>query len=269
MFPFKKRRSVLLGYIPGDTWIHLLDPRTKLFAIVIICIATLAVTSPVLMMIPFLFVILLSLVSRLGRHLLRALAAFSPLLAVILLLDLFFAAVDPGTLYASIDFGIFSLDLYSGRLLFAIAMGLRLLSIASISLIFVMTTDYSAFVRSLKAMRVPDSISFSLGYALRSSTIMWKDAHHIADSQRSRGLEFDRSMLTKNRNRLMALTVPIAVSVLTRSSKVSESMLSRGYGYAQRPTYHNTPKFTLYDAVLIMALCNMLLIEYVCIIYQG
>jgi ABC-type cobalt transport system, permease component CbiQ and related transporters len=269
MFPFKKRRSALVGFVPGDTWVHMLDPRTKLFAIVVICLATLAVTSPSLMAVPFLFVILLTLVSHLGRHLLRALAAFSPLLAVILILDLFFAAVEPGTLYASVNFGFFTLDFYSGRLLFALAMGLRLLSIAAISLLFIMTTDYSAFVRSLKAMHVPDSISFSLGYALRSTTTMWKDAHHIADSQRSRGLEFDRSVLTKNRNRLMALTVPVAVSVLNRSGKVSESMLSRGYGYSERPTYHNTPEFSMYDAILILSLCNMLMVEYICIIYSG
>lgn len=258
----KKRRSTLIGYVPGDSLLHRLDPRTKLLAIVFIGIASLSVASPVLMAVPLIFVVLLVAISHLGRQLFRSLLAFSLILAVVLVLDAFFSSVEPGNLVLSLDLGLCTLDLYSGRLNFALAMGLRLLTIASISLLFIMTTDYSAFVRSLKAMHVPNSISFSLGYALRSAATMWEDAHHIADAQRSRGLEFDRSLLTKNRNRLMALTVPIAVSVLNRSSRVSESMLSRGFGYSQRPSFYDEPRFGRCDVFMILGLCAMLASEY-------
>lgn len=265
----RRRHKTLIGYVPGDSLLHRLDPRTKLLAIVLISIASLSVASPVFMAIPLIFVILLVAVSHLGRQLFRSLLAFSFFFAVVIVLDAFFSSVEPGNLVLSIDLGLFSLDLYSGRLNFALAMGLRLLTIASISLLFIMTTDYSAFVRSLKAMHVPNSVSFSLGYALRSAVTMWEDAHRIADAQRSRGLEFDRSLLTKNRNRLMALTVPIAVSVLNRSSRVSESMLSRGFGYSQRPSFYDEPRFSRYDVLMILGLSTMLAIEYAVAVFSS
>jgi energy-coupling factor transport system permease protein len=60
-------------------------------------------------------------------------------------------------------------------------------------------------------MRVPATLSFSLGYALRSTTTLAGDVNNIMDAQRSLGLDFESGGLVKNRTNLMALFTPVTV----------------------------------------------------------
>jgi energy-coupling factor transporter transmembrane protein EcfT len=56
-----------------------------------------------------------------------------------------------------------------------------------------------------------------LGTAFPTLSVLAEDTRKIMDAQRSRGMEFDRDLLTRNRNKLTAVTVPMAVTVLRRS----------------------------------------------------
>lgn len=249
----KARRSELrtwLSYSPGDSFLHRLDPRTKLLALVAIGLSSLFVNRLVPMAIIFFFVVALAVASGLASRFFRGLMVFAPLVAFVILLDSFFAGDPTGTVYYAGTLWFMEASLTSGRIIFSFAMGLRLLSIGGFSMLLVMTTDYHTFVQGLSRLKVPRTFSFSLGYAMKSTTALSQDLTNITDAQRSRGMEFDRDAILKHRNRLMAVTIPMTVSVLRRSGTVSDAMLCRGYGLTERPTSYMRVVFGREDYVM-------------------
>jgi energy-coupling factor transport system permease protein len=249
----RTKNQAFIRYVPGNSFLHRLDPRTKLIGLVAIASATFLTARPLPMVIPFLFVLAFAFYSGLAKNLLKGFVLFIPLIIFVLFLDSFFAGDPSGTIYFSSDIWVFHPVLSEGRIMFALAMVLRLLSIGGFSLLFIMTTDYTAFVKSLKQMKFPATFSFSLGYALRSITGLYQDLGNIMDAQRSRGLEYDRNVVTKGRNALMAVTIPMTVSVLKRSQHVSDAMQSRGFGSGVQPTVYRPQRFGRQDLIMIAA----------------
>lgn len=256
-------RSVF-GYVPGNSFLHKLDPRTKILGLVVVTSATFLTADPLPMLVPFLFVILLAVFAGQLKGLFRGYIVFIPLLVFVVLIDSFFAGEPSGTVYFTADIWILHPALTSGRIAFATAMGLRLLAIGGISILFILTTEYTTLVKSMRSMKFPHAFSFSLGYALRSITGLTNDLRHIMDAQRSRGLEFDRDSFLKARNTLMAVSVPMTVSMLKRSQHVSDAMQSRGFGGTAVPTVFRPGRFR--NADLAMILAYVLLIAVVVVI---
>jgi len=243
-----------LGYIPMNSFLHRLDPRTKLLTALAISIAAFATISPVRTALLFAFVAGLAVAAGLGRPFFRGLLLLLPLLVFIVAIDIFFPEEIWGHVYFSARIGPFSSVISSGGLLYAAANGIRVLAIGGISFFFVMTTSYTDFVASLRISRLPPVMAFSLGYALKSMTALYDDLRNIMDAQRSRGLEFDRGTLIKNRGKLMALGVPMTVSVLNRARYVTEAMQSRGFASTARPTCYRPPHPGRWDLLLLIVL---------------
>ncbi len=225
----KRRRLELLQFRPGSSFLHRLDPRTKLAVLLVVSVAALLFSSLPALVLAFLFVLALAGISRLEMRLLRAMTLIIPLLILVIVLDSLFSKVAGGQVYFSAQIGFLHPEVTAAGVIFAVAMGFRLLAIAGISFLFVMTTSPDDFVRGLRNMRVPATITFSLGFALRSMNVLATDTRQIIDAQRSRGLELDRGNLIRNRNKLAALFVPVTVSLLKRSKNTADAMQARGF----------------------------------------
>lgn len=239
-----------ISYINGDSIVHVLDPRTKLFILLLVSI-TAFLASDLIVIIPlFVLVSLLVCFSGLIRKWFAALRLILPLLIFIVIVELFFCPENSGEIFFSGHIGILNPVLSEGSISYSAFLGFRLLSIAGVSFLFIMTTSYSDFVKGLRLMRIPSVIAFSMGYALRATNLLSGDTRAVMDSQRSRGLEFDRNSVLKNRNKLLALFVPLTVTVLNRSSQVSDAMQCRGYGRGERETVYNPPFFKNYDFIV-------------------
>jgi energy-coupling factor transport system permease protein len=171
--------------------------------------------------------------------------------------------VTYGTVYFSADIGLLHPTLSTGSIIFAISMGLRLLAICLVGTIFVMTTSYTDLVRSLKGLGLPNSLTFALGYALRSTTWLAQDLSHIVEAQSARGLSLEGRTLVRHPSRLLALVVPMTVTILSRSHHVTDAMQVRGYGAVPRPTCYRRPKPGYRDAIVLTALGVLLLVALV------
>jgi energy-coupling factor transport system permease protein len=250
----RRRAHRVVGYIPADSFLHRLDPRTKLLTLIAISIAAFATISPFRTAILFAFVVGLAVAAGIGRPFSRSLLYLLPLFVFIIVINAFFPEVSWGQVYFSAQIGPFAPEITHGGLLFAAAMGIRVLAIGGVSFLFVMTTSYTDFVASLRASRLPPVIAFSLGYALKSMTALAEDLGNVMDAQRSRGLEFDRGTLIKNREKLMALGVPMTVAVMNRARYVTEAMQSRGFGSVPRPTCYRPPHPGRGDLLLLILL---------------
>lgn len=235
------RRLQLLRYQPGNSILHRLDPRTKLVMLVVMSIVALIFSSLPALAVAFLFEIVLAVSSGLVRKFFRALTLVLPLFILVIILDSLFTKSGSGQVWFSADIWILHPEVTTGGLLFAVAMGIRLLVLVGISVLFLMSTAPDDFVRSLKGIRIPPTLTFSLGYALHSTAALTDDTRQIMDAQRSRGLELDKGSIMKNRNKLAALFIPVTVSLLKRSKNTGDAMLARGFCQGVRHSCYNPP----------------------------
>ncbi|TAJ44547.1 energy-coupling factor transporter transmembrane component T family protein [Methanofollis fontis] len=247
-----KHRSGGIRYISGSSYLHRLNPVTKAAALIILSAAALLTQQPLPLALMLALVTTAALACDLFRPFIRAMRLFIPLLIFILVIDAFFSRVVGGTIWFSAEIWLLHPTLSTDGLLFSIAMGLRLLLIGGASVLFMMTTPYSDFVGSLRAIGLPNTLAFSLGYALRSISALSSDIEAIMDAQRSRALEFDRGTIVHNRHKMMALFIPATVTVLSRAKQVSEAMQCRGFGCSSRVTCWKTHPFGREDIVLLV-----------------
>jgi ABC-type cobalt transport system, permease component CbiQ and related transporters len=256
------RRLQLLRYYPGDSFLHRLDPRTKLLALAVVSIASFLFSALLVMVLLFAFGLALAIISGIGKKFLAALSLVLPFFVMVVILDSLFTKTVGGVVYYSATIGFLHPQVTQAGIIVALAMGFRLLSLCGISLLFLMTTSQDDFIRSLRGIKIPSALNFSLGYALRSTTSLADDTAQIMDAQRSRGLELDTGNLVKNRNKLTALFVPVTVSMLKRSKNTSDAMLARGYRQSLPLSRYKPPVFGNRDIVmgcLLVALLFLLI----------
>jgi energy-coupling factor transport system permease protein len=247
-----------LAYSPSDSFVHRLDPRTRMATVLVTTLVCLAFESPL----PLAGVLALAVLYAHGAGRLvqsfRAMVPVAPLLATVVVLDACFPRETWGEVYWSADLGLLHPALSTGGLVFALGMGLRLLAIALMGVVFVMTTSYTDLVRSLKSMGLPNSLTFALGYALRSTTWLARDLAQIVEAQAARGLSLKRREVLHHPSRLLALVIPMTVTILARSHHVTDAMQVRGYGANPRPTCYRRPRAGYRDALVAVALVAVL-----------
>jgi energy-coupling factor transport system permease protein len=263
----KAQSRALLRYEQGVSILHRLDPRTKILALLVVSLAALFFTSLPAMLTLLSSILVLAFMTGLLKNLYRAFLLISPFLAVIIILDSLFPKVSSGPVYFSAQVWFLHAEVTFTGILFAVTMGLRFLSIAGFSFLFIMTTSHDDFIKSLNSMRVPATLSFSLGYALRSTTTLSEDVRNIMDAQRSRGMDFESGGLVQNKTNLMALFTPVTVSLLKRSKHVTDAMQSRGFTRTAQKTCYNPCRFSRLDGVMVLLLgaliFSLLMIEQI------
>lgn len=250
---------MLFRYQPGTSFLHLLDPRTKLLMLITVSALALLFSSLPVLVLLVLFELALAGISRFIPRFLRALTLLSPLLLLVIVLDSFFSKVSSGPVWFSAQVWILHPEVTTGSVLFALSMGMRLLALAGVSVLFIMTTSPDDFVKSLRKTGFPPMLTFSLGYALRSTTALTMDTRQIMDAQRSRGLELDRGNLVKNPGRLAALFIPVTVSLLKRSDHTADAMQARGFSQSGVRSCYRSPVFGRPDAVMGLVLLVLVL----------
>jgi energy-coupling factor transport system permease protein len=258
----KAASQALLRYEPGESVLHRLDPRTKMLGLLLVSMAALFFTTLPAMAVLVFSILALALVSGLGRNLGRAFLLVSPFLAFIIVLDSLFSKVSSGPVWFSAGLGFLHAEVTFAGILFAFTMGLRFLAIAGFSFLFIMTTSHDDFIRSLRSMRIPATLSFSLGYALRSTTSLAGDVRNIMDAQRSRGMDFGEGGITRNRTNLMAVFTPVTVSLLKRSKHVTDAMQCRGFSRTAQKTCYRPCRFGVTDGVMGIALAGLVAILF-------
>lgn len=250
-------------YIPKDSIVHRLDPRTKLFALILISLGSLLSSDLAGIGIMVALVVGFVAASGIVREWLHAMRILVPILLITIVIDVFFTAgrYSGGEILYSGDLWIFHLKATGGTLLFAASMALRIIAVGGFSFLFVMTTPYDSFVKSLTLLGVPKIFTFSLGYALKSVSSLSQDATNILDAQKSRGLALDRDLVLKHPQKLLSVFVPMVVSVMNRADQVSDAMQCRGYGQCRSPTMYRAPKMGIRDYTAVSIVLSVMMIS--------
>ena len=235
-------------YSPFNTVIHKLDPRNKIFLMVLfyVCIF-LKVTSwsSTLIMsgVLLLFLIVITIISRVSfLSLIKSLGAMWILFIFLLVIYIFV----PNPEYKFVAFYINNYPIYYDSFYQGGYIIIRLVMMLLITMILTSTTKpmdltygLEWYLTPLKVVKFPSHIvAMTLSIALRFIPTLIDETNRIIKAQSSRGVDFNHGGFIKRFRAIFALIVPLFVSAINRSEELSDAMEARGYDpYAKRSRY--------------------------------
>ena len=253
-------------YLPGQSLLHRLDPRAKLFGFLLFAAAVIAADTPFGYAAVFVFVLALLFGCRLNLRL--ALGAvvrlWSLYLLVLLMNALFFSSENPIWHWWIFTFSVEGI-LQGLKVVFTI------IPIMICSNILTQTTPpleitgaIQTMLKPLKLLRIPaDDIAMILSVAIQFITKLLEETDTIKKAQIARGARFESRKLHERAAALLPLVVPIFLSAFQRADELATAMEARGYrGAKYRVRKKEKPmRFGSWAALLVCtALCALVII---------
>ena len=225
-------KDITLGqYFPGNSFIHQLDPRTKLLFTVLYIVALFSakrLPSYLLLM------AVLTVCIQISRVRLKTiLRGMKPILFIIVLtaiLNLFYTPGDPIWQWKFLKItveGIWA----------AIYMVLRISMLITCTFLLsyttspIMLTDgLEKLMGPLKTLHVPvHELSMMMSIALRFIPTLIEETDKIMSAQKARGADFDTGNLLQKAKALVPLLVPLFISAFRRADELAIAMECRCY----------------------------------------
>jgi energy-coupling factor transport system permease protein len=236
----------------GNSFLHRLNPLSKLLAAVPLSFLMLMVTDP---WTPLVFVLLAAFVLLLlGRvPVVRLVRILTPLLLFLLL----FAATYPFLIRSSLVadtplvFKWGPIALYQGALYLTAVAGLRVLALVMLLLPFSVTSDSADFVRALvQQARLPYRIGYSTLAAFRFVPMLQSEMSVVQAAHRVRGVSSGRG-LRGGLERLRRSAVPLLTTAIRQAERTALAMDGRAFGAFETRTYFKRMPFRVADWVYI------------------
>ena len=226
-------KDITLGqFFPGDTFIHRLDPRTKLIAVILYIVALFNAKGVVTYAMVMAVLVLCILVSRVPfRSLTRGLKPIYIIVAFTAVMNLFFTSGTPlgtGWLLSHITQEGLRSAIYMILRIVMLIMGTFLLTYTTspISL----TDGLESLLSPLKKLRLPiHELAMMMSIALRFIPTLIEETDKIMSAQKARGADFETGKLIDRAKALLPLLVPLFVSAFRRADELAIAMESRCY----------------------------------------
>lgn len=244
-------KGLTLGrYAPFNSFVHRLDPRSKLLILVLMMIAvfygyTSQVMTFVMGGILLLIIFVILLISRISlRQLFSSLRALWIMIIILLLINVLVPPIGA----SRIAFSIGSYHIFWESLLQSAKIVLRLVMMISLTLILTATTKsldltYALewYMYPLKLIKFPThEIAMTISIALRFIPTLLDETMRIMNAQASRGVDFEHGKIKEKIKAILSLIVPLFMSAFQRSEELANAMEARGYNpRAKRTRYRN------------------------------
>lgn len=223
--------KLLYQFEAADSFLHHLDPRTKLIVIICYLIITFLVPSPWIMAL-----LAVGLIWALGnispREYYPILLFFLPIMVAIVLIQVFLVGGEP--YYPIVINGRtiwnFSLNGWQQGTLIA----WRLAAMGIIFLMFSMTTDPFDWGLSLYNIGLPYKAAFLFAFAMRFFPLIQEEMVTIQSAFTARGNDSLRSLnLYRFVTGAAHVAFPLGLSALRRSQNIALAMELRGFSFPE------------------------------------
>lgn len=242
--------GILFGqYLPGNSVVHRLDPRTKIFCLLAFAPAVLlAGRWPLYVLLTLLTLFFIPLADLPWRVILQALRPFWLFLLLTFFMQVFFTpgkALWPAFIFRATEEGVFL-----GALLFW-----RLTLIIALSSLLTMTTsplDLTAAVERLlaplaRAGLPARELAMMMTVAVCFLPVLLREALTIKKAQQARGADFNSGWPWERLAKTIPLFVPLFAGAFARAEELAVAMEARGYRLGVRRTRLHPWRFTRRD----------------------
>ena len=244
-------RDITIGqYYPANSLVHRLDPRVKLFSVLLFVISLFISQNIAGFLGGTVFLIFFIKLSRVPfRYMVKGLKAILIILLITALFNLF---LTPGEIL--VEFWIFSISREGA--ISAVKMAVRLIYLILGTSVVTLSTTPNALtdglekaLRPLKVIRVPvHEIAMMMSIALRFIPILVEEADKIMKAQIARGADFESGNLFKRAKNMVPLLVPLFISAFRRANDLALAMEARCYHGGEGRTKMKPLKYQGRDA---------------------
>jgi energy-coupling factor transport system permease protein len=256
--PARARRRRWAGTPPahGLAAVH---PLAALACVAALMLAGFVIANP--FQVGLLLLVLLLVLAFAGR-----LRAAWPYLRFALYIAVFLAIINPlvsrggVTVLWEMEFGPFELKLTLQGIYYGLGTALRLCVVVAAFALYNVLLDADEQLGIMSAVSFRSGLIVSL--ATRLFPVLSRDAAHIADAQRSRGVELDRGRWRRRVAARLPLLGALLSQSLERAMDVAESMEARGYGRRGRTRWRRGRRWRATD-IAVLALSALSLIVLV------
>lgn len=242
--------SFTLGsYVPYKSFIHKMDPRQKILALILLMVAifmplTNFTSSFIVSGTIFIFLLVIMFLAHVSLlNLLKSLRALWFLIIFLMLINIFIPI--SGTNHPAFNIGDFTV--YWDSILQSLKIILRLFMMIQVTMILTSTTKpldltygLEWYMSPLKLVKFPaHEIAMVISIALRFVPTLLDEADRIMKAQASRGVDFKHGSIKMKFKSVIALIIPLFVSSFRRSEELANAMEARNYDpRAKRSRYH-------------------------------
>ena len=245
-----------LEYVPGDSFLHKMNPVAKLIAAFLLVVACFATSNFVLLAVVLAIDIFLAVQCNMVKQtigLARAVAIFSVLLAVIALLF-----TPQGDVLVALPWGYIG----TGSVLAAVLIVVRLVACAvPLFLVFYVTKMNDMANSLVKVLHVPYKYAFTFMSTVHFIPVFMNDMAGIMEAQTARGVEFDGGLVKKIRL-MVPLCVPLLVSSVRKTNSAAIAAEVRGFNLRTRESGYKEYPFSAIDGAA-MAVAVVVLVAAV------
>src|ERR671917_977243 len=235
-------------YLDRDTWVHRLDPRTKMFLLVGMF------ALPFVFLNPLYELAVLALVLFFG-YLARSLTNLRRIWFILLTI-----LVVTTILWSIVGSGRTPLFLFVEReaLLYGFSTALRIIITVIAGMIFLSTTRNEEVAIGLVKLGIPYRFAFAVTTALRLVPTIASTGYTISQAQRSRGLDLESGNIISRIRKHLPLLIPIFVTTVRSTNVFSMALESKGFGASSGRTFFLRTVMGGRDALILAAFVALL-----------
>ena len=253
--------NITLGkYVPYNSFIHRLDPRSKLLSMIVlmVCIFFKFASVPMNFLMYGVLFIFIYIIMRIAHIKLRML--FSQLKAMwvmILILLIINILVKGDPSMGTIDVFNTGWIIYYSAIYNTLYIVFRLIIMLGLTLVLTATTKpleltnaLEWFMAPLKVIHFPvHEIAMTISLALRFIPTLLEETDRIMKAQASRGVDFQNGKFSEKIRAIISLIVPLFISALQRSEELANAMEARGYDPSAKRTKYRVSKWKVGDTM--------------------
>jgi energy-coupling factor transport system permease protein len=245
-------------YQPGDSWLHRLDPRAKLWMVLLIGLLGLLFRHVGLLAALLLLTHLALLSARVPvRQIWWLWVRMAPILVMILLLQpIFMPGPGPDLLHLG------PLRITIAGLLDGLSFALRAAAMAFVAAILLLATDPTELVQGLVKLGLPYPWGLTAGLAIRYLPIAYGLFVTVSEAQQARGWILGQGNLFRRARSYLPIFVATIIASLRLSTNLGLALAARGLGYPARRTVLHDIRFSRFDwlAVAVVTMVFLLLL---------
>jgi len=256
-------RNISLGqYIPVDSFLHRLDPRSKVLATLFFILAIFAASFPLELALVYLIALILLLLCRLP--IIEFWPAFKPFLVIILITVIFQLLFIPGRHLFHFYFITIS---YEG-LRVAVSFTLRFILLLFIVRLLTATTSPVAMMDGLEHLLKPlhklglavHELVMIMTISLRFIPLFIEEAQRIRNAQLCRGADFRVGSLSHRIQLIFVWLLPLLRVSMQRALDLSQAMEARAYQGGEGRTCLNVLQLGTHDYLYSLSMIAVFIV---------
>ena len=265
--------NVTIGqYLPKDSLIHELDPRTKLLGSLIFIASIFAAKSFTSYGLLFVFLLSVIFLSKIElKFILKGLKNILILILITSVMNLFFTTGE------EVIIKFWKITIYKEGLIMAAKMLLRIMFIIIGTSLLTLTTSPIELTDGLEILFKPISkigftgheVAMMITIALRFIPTLMEETDKIIKAQKARGADFETGSLLKRARALVPILVPLFISSFERANELAMAMEARCYRGGDTRTRMKVLKYETIDSfsygILILLLVIMISLRIISI----